>query len=382
MIRVIGVGDCFVDRYLFQNTMYPGGNSVSFAVFARVLGHESAFCGNLAQDVYAGMILDALDAWHIEHEHCRILPDGETGHGSIQLVNGDRVISDDNGSAKRDPLPITPELLQYLRGFDLIHSACYGFLEPQLPRLSCAGVPIAFDCSENRVDEGYLNAVAPYCSIILFSGSAYPRQLLLRRMRQARVLGCDIAIGTVGAQGALVWAGQQLYELAPYRAVGGILDTTGAGDSFFTGFCTTYIEGRKPLMALLDQGAFDLCAQDHASFRAALSQRSMHTGNAMAMRTCMTPGSFGRGVSIDLEEKTDAIPLCCVRSGRNAFERQKRTDPQNPRSTCAAATMTASLPQSRKSGSVHRKKKPDAQTAQTPPHRSLTEQKPADILYK
>lgn len=113
MIRVIGVGDCFVDRYLFQNTMYPGGNSVNFAVYARMLGHESAFCGNLAQDVYAGMILDALDAWHIEHEHCRILPDGETGHGSIQLVNGDRVISDDNdnGSAKRDPLPITPELL-------------------------------------------------------------------------------------------------------------------------------------------------------------------------------------------------------------------------------------------------------------------------------
>ena len=151
MIRVIGVGDCFVDRYLFQNTMYPGGNSVNFAVYARMLGYESAFCGNLAQDVYAGMILDALDAWGIEHEHCRILPDGETGHGSIQLVNGDRVISDDNdnGSAKRDPLPITPELLQYLRGFDLIHSACYGFLEPQLPRLSCAGVPIAFDCSEN-----------------------------------------------------------------------------------------------------------------------------------------------------------------------------------------------------------------------------------------
>ena len=105
------------------------------------------------------------------------------------------------------------------------------------------------------------------------------------------------------AQGALVWDGQQLYELAPYRAVGGILDTTGAGDSFFTGFCTTYIEGRKQLMALLDQGAFDLCAQDPASFRAALIQRSMHTGNAMAMRTCMTPGSFGRGVSMDLEEK-------------------------------------------------------------------------------
>ena len=41
------------------------------------------------------------------------------------------------------------------------------------------------------------------------------RNVFLRRMRQACVLGCDIAIGTVGAQGALVWDGQQLYEPRP-----------------------------------------------------------------------------------------------------------------------------------------------------------------------
>ena len=43
MIRVIGMGDCYVDRYPLQNTMYPGGNSLNFAVYARMLGHESAF---------------------------------------------------------------------------------------------------------------------------------------------------------------------------------------------------------------------------------------------------------------------------------------------------------------------------------------------------
>ena len=43
MIRVIGVGDCYADRYPFQNTMYPGGNALNVAVYARMLGHESAF---------------------------------------------------------------------------------------------------------------------------------------------------------------------------------------------------------------------------------------------------------------------------------------------------------------------------------------------------
>jgi len=32
MIRAIGVGDNFIDRYLFQNMMYVGGNSLNFAV--------------------------------------------------------------------------------------------------------------------------------------------------------------------------------------------------------------------------------------------------------------------------------------------------------------------------------------------------------------
>ena len=43
MIRVIGVGDCYVDRYSFQNTRCPGGNALNVAVYARMLGHESAF---------------------------------------------------------------------------------------------------------------------------------------------------------------------------------------------------------------------------------------------------------------------------------------------------------------------------------------------------
>ena len=37
MIRVIGVGDTFVDRYIYQNIMYPGGNSINFAIYSTFL---------------------------------------------------------------------------------------------------------------------------------------------------------------------------------------------------------------------------------------------------------------------------------------------------------------------------------------------------------
>ena len=305
MIRAIGVGDNFVDRYLFQNTMYPGGNSVNFAVYARMLGHESAYCGVLAEDRYANMIRGALEAFVVEYGHCTILSDGETGHGSIRLVDGDRVITDDNdnGSVKKTPLKITPELIAYLRGFDLIHSACYGFLEPQLPALAAAGVPIAFDCSENWLDVGYLQKVCPYATLVLFSGSGYPREILKRRMSQACAFGSDLAVGTIGAEGALVWDGTDFYQIAPYRPQTGIVDTMGAGDSFFTGFATTWIDGRKRLMQLMGNAiSSDMSAADQADYQRALIRISMQVGNAMAMHTCMTSGSFGRGEPFGNEE--------------------------------------------------------------------------------
>lgn len=56
MLRVVGVGDNFVDRYWDENTMYPGGNSVNFAVYARQQGAFSAYCGVLAEDREARLI--------------------------------------------------------------------------------------------------------------------------------------------------------------------------------------------------------------------------------------------------------------------------------------------------------------------------------------
>lgn len=49
-IKVIGIGDNVVDKYLHTGIMYPGGNALNFAAYARLAGHESAFLGAFGND--------------------------------------------------------------------------------------------------------------------------------------------------------------------------------------------------------------------------------------------------------------------------------------------------------------------------------------------
>lgn len=94
MLRVIGVGDNFVDRYWDEGIMYPGGNSVNFAVYASQMGVSGTYCGVFADDTEAELIRDALERQGVDYSHSTFLHAGETGKGSIRLIEGDRVISD------------------------------------------------------------------------------------------------------------------------------------------------------------------------------------------------------------------------------------------------------------------------------------------------
>ena len=50
MMKVLGIGDNVVDKYVHIKTMYPGGNAVNFSVFAKKLGVEAAFIGTFGDD--------------------------------------------------------------------------------------------------------------------------------------------------------------------------------------------------------------------------------------------------------------------------------------------------------------------------------------------
>ena len=74
----------------------------------------------------------------------------------------------------------------------------------------------------------------------------------------------------------------------------------GAGDSFMTGFITTYFNGKKNYDALT--------AADPAKFADGAGRKeymhdlincAMSTGNLVAITTCFTHGAFGNGVKYE-----------------------------------------------------------------------------------
>ena len=62
MVKVLGLGDNVCDVYLHTGTMYPGGQAVNFAVYARMLGAESDFMGVFGKDAVADHVQASLDA--------------------------------------------------------------------------------------------------------------------------------------------------------------------------------------------------------------------------------------------------------------------------------------------------------------------------------
>ncbi|MCD8498530.1 MAG: PfkB family carbohydrate kinase [Clostridiales bacterium] len=63
MLNVLGLGDNVVDVYLHTNTMYPGGNALNFAVFARQLGYSSAYLGVFGDDAPAAHVYQVAVHW-------------------------------------------------------------------------------------------------------------------------------------------------------------------------------------------------------------------------------------------------------------------------------------------------------------------------------
>ena len=55
-IRVIGVGDNVVDKYMHTKTMYPGGNAFNFSAYASMLGASSSYMGVFGSDEAAQLV--------------------------------------------------------------------------------------------------------------------------------------------------------------------------------------------------------------------------------------------------------------------------------------------------------------------------------------
>ncbi|MBJ8371748.1 fructoselysine 6-kinase [Citrobacter cronae] len=239
-IRVIGIGDNVVDKYLHSGMMYPGGNALNFSVYAKQAGASSAFMGAFGNDDAAKHIQDVLHKLQIDITHSRHY-EGENGYACIRLNNGDRefVTSNKNGVLREHPFMLTVDDLRYIASFDLVHTSINAYLESELEKIKQKNIMISFDFSGRGTDD-YFARVCPWVDYGFISCSGISPDETKEKINKLYQYGCRHIIATCG------------HERVYYFSAGGFLDwtpkyiepvdTLGAGDAFLTGFMLSIIQ--------------------------------------------------------------------------------------------------------------------------------------------
>ena len=124
-MKVLGIGDNVVDRYINKKTMFPGGNAVNFAVYAKQCGEEAAYLGNIGDDKEGKLVHSSLTALGIELS-CSPLKEGlATERCDVRLEDGDRVFVGceygERGAEAWVPFTLEDSHIKYMEQFDEVY---------------------------------------------------------------------------------------------------------------------------------------------------------------------------------------------------------------------------------------------------------------------
>ncbi|WP_066371732.1 PfkB family carbohydrate kinase [Neobacillus fumarioli] len=228
-MRVIGVGDNVVDKYLYKKTMYPGGNALNFSVYAKQLGVESAHLGVFGNDRAAEHIIKTMKSLHSDISRCRQYH-GENGYAEVDLVDGDRVFIGGNGGGvqKDHPIVLSKEDLDYIKTFEMVHTSIYSRIEPELPKLKDTGILVSYDFSSDYTDE-MLKRTSKYVDVSLLSCGHLSVDETENLLKRVASFGSQLVIGTLGSRGSIVYDGRSFYRQEPHDVKP--MDTLGAGNT-------------------------------------------------------------------------------------------------------------------------------------------------------
>ncbi len=281
-VNALGFGDNVVDRYEHIHTMYPGGNAVNFAVYAKKCGAaRSAYMGIFGNDAAAEHVIASLEDEGVELDKCEQMI-GENGAARVTVVDGDRVFLGSNeGGIRGDARYVLDRFdLAYMKQFDVVHSGNYCFTERELPKLKAAGVTVSFDFSDDSTDEYYEDRT--YVDFAFFSAAdAASEDEIRERLVWVKGLGPRFVSATAGAEGCIAYDGERYYrQLA--KLVTEMKDTMGAGDSFLTSFLMArYLDSAKR-------------GEDGAE----AIERALYFAAGFASTVCGMEGSWGHGAPI------------------------------------------------------------------------------------
>jgi fructoselysine 6-kinase len=276
-VKVLGIGDNVVDKYLHLGLMFPGGNALNVAVFAHRYGAEAAYIGVLGNDRAGRHIHETLGKEGVDVSRVQFV-DRPNRYARVTLVDGDRVFLPGCHKEVTRMLALSGADYEFMRGFDVVHTSVYSFIDDHLPAIRSHSRLVSYDYS-NVYDPQVLEKTLPYVDCAFFSGTGKPVEEIRALQRQLCEKGPRLVMVTRGAAGAILYQGGAYHEQEAVTTQ--VVDTLGAGDAFIARFLVGSLRGGEVRAAL--RGAAEASAA-----------------------ACRSHGAFGYGVSFDAESDESA----------------------------------------------------------------------------
>lgn len=257
-MRIAAIGDNVLDTYVDLGLAAPGGNALNVAVFARRLGADAAYLGAIGDDTPGELIAEALRAEGVDISRLRVVS-GPTAHAIVRHVGSDRFFG--TGSHGVSEISLNGGDLEFLAGFDVVHSGYAGGLESSAAVIAERSA-FSYDFADID-DEAVIEAVAPNCWLATFSATHLGDAARRSRIEAVLDLGAKHVLITRGDQGAVLATqeGVVAVDAVPVQVV----DTLGAGDAFIATTIVGLLNGDDPRRVLATAAASAAAVCTHYS---------------------------------------------------------------------------------------------------------------------
>lgn len=278
-MKIAGIGDNVIDRYVNLGVMFPGGNAVNVAAHGAKLGAEAAYVGSIGADREGKIIKNALESLKVDLSQCIFEEDSTTKKCDVNVFDEEReFLGIDIGAKWAHTTVITESDLEYLKDFHVIHTSCNAKLHEEVYKLDALDGIITFDFSvkDKYRTEEFLKMTCPYLELGQFSCDHMEEDEIKDFVQSIYDYGCKNVLATMGSRGQLFYNGE-IFIKGDVHYVEAV-DTLGAGDSFLAALLVSLIEnGWKKGVALKEE-----------TIRKALDFAAKYSA-----QNCLVEGGFG-----------------------------------------------------------------------------------------
>jgi len=239
------------EAFVFDLKVYAGGSSANTIVGLSRLGLKTGFIGKVGLDDDGEFLIRDLESEGVDTKNV-LRSDGRTGCAMVFVdKNGNRAIILDPGV--NDSIGFHEIDLEYVNGFRLLHLSSFvsrfedKSFESQKKLVKAFDGIVSFDPGSVYAKMG-LDRIKP---LIEHTNIFMPNEIeveLLTGMDYKEgaeffLNWCDVVVVKRGERGCYVTNGDEDCEVPAYKVK--VVDTTGAGDAFNTGFIYGFLKGKN-----------------------------------------------------------------------------------------------------------------------------------------